>query len=350
MAKNLNFIKFIDIKIIQKHDIIALGDTMCLKENTITMLQNIFLYSGIIIPLLYVLRCAVHKKKRKYMPKHLLIALLVGGGIFLVRLGFEQTDKCNSDTQPVGNNISSTTTSSTTLSTTTTTISATTTPTSTSTTTKKTTTTTKSSDDGYIGTSSKGYSITKKSGAYYVDGYLIVNKSYALSSSWVPKNTYSKISAEICKTCIDKTAYADWQRMKSDATAIGLNIYIASGYRSYQYQKGLYESYLKKDSKAKVDTYSARAGHSEHQSGLAFDLNSVNDSFAATAEGKWIAKNAYLYGYIIRYPKGKTDETGYKYEPWHLRYVGADLAKKLYNDGDWLTMESYFGLDSKYSS
>ena len=136
--------------------------------------------------------------------------------------------------------------------------------------------------------------------------------------------------------------------MKNDATSIGLNIWIQSGYRSYEYQQGLYEKYVSRDGKQQADTYSARPGHSEHQSGLSFDLNSVNDSFAATDEGKWVQDNAYLYGFIIRYPKDKSNETGYKYEPWHLRYVGKDLASKLYNNGDWITMETYFGIDSRY--
>jgi D-alanyl-D-alanine carboxypeptidase len=99
---------------------------------------------------------------------------------------------------------------------------------------------------------------------------------------------------------------------------------------------------------AQADTYSARPGHSEHQTGLCFDLNSIDDSFAYTNEGKWVNNNAHLYGFIIRYPKGKESITGYQYESWHLRYVGKDLANKLYNDGNWLTMEEYYGLSSKY--
>ena len=98
-----------------------------------------------------------------------------------------------------------------------------------------------------------------------------------------------------------------------------------------------------------ADKYSARAGHSEHQTGYCFDLNTIDDSFAFTNEGKWVDNNAYLYGFIIRYPKGKEELTGYQYESWHLRYVGKDLAKVLYNNGDWITMEEYFGLTSKYN-
>ena len=82
---------------------------------------------------------------------------------------------------------------------------------------------------------------------------------------------------------------------------------------------------------------------------MAIDLNTINDTFHNTPEAKWLANNCYKYGFILRYPKGKTDETGYKYESWHFRYVGVDLASKLYNNGDWITLESYFGITSKYN-
>lgn len=201
----------------------------------------------------------------------------------------------------------------------------------------------------YIKTTPKGYILEKIDGAYYIDDYLIVNKSYPLSEDWLPKNPKEKIETEICKNCIDKTAHEKWIQMKNDAAAIGLNIYISSGYRSFDYQKGLYQHYINKGGTEYADITSARAGHSEHQSGFAFDLNSVDSSFTATSEGKWVNDNAHLYGYIIRYPKDKTHETGYKYESWHLRYVGKYLADKLYNNGNWITMEAYFGLESKYS-
>ena len=138
--------------------------------------------------------------------------------------------------------------------------------------------------------------------------------------------------------------------MKSDAAALNLNLWAQSGYRSYDYQNDLYNSYVKRRGKTAADTFSARPGHSEHQSGLAFDLNTIDSSFKNTDEGKWVAKNAYLYGYILRYPEGKTNETGYIYEPWHIRYVGKELAKALYNNGNWITMESYFGVTSEYDN
>ncbi len=136
--------------------------------------------------------------------------------------------------------------------------------------------------------------------------------------------------------------------MQADAKSLGLNIKITSGYRSYKTQETIYNNYVYRDGKTNADIYSARPGYSEHQSGLSFDLNSISDAFAKTNEGIWVNNNAYLYGFIIRYPKNKQNETGYKYESWHLRYVGEKLARTLYNDGDWITIEDYFGLDSFY--
>lgn len=195
---------------------------------------------------------------------------------------------------------------------------------------------------------SNGYILKVVDGIAYVDGYLIVNKTYNLSSEYKPVNPYQAVSGDWCISCIDKDTMEAFRVMQSDASSVGLNIYIASGYRGYNNQNTLYNNYVSRDGKENADTYSARPGHSEHQTGLCFDLNSVDDSFSDTSEGKWINNNAYLYGFIIRYPKGKESVTGYQYESWHLRYVGVDLAKKLYNNGDWITMEEYFGLSSSY--
>ena len=137
--------------------------------------------------------------------------------------------------------------------------------------------------------------------------------------------------------------------MSSAALLDGINIWCQSGFRSYDTQKKLYDNYVERDGKISADTYSARPGHSEHQSGLACDINDViNSSFNNSPEAKWAAKNAYKYGLILRYPKDKSDETGYKYESWHFRYVGVELATKLYNNGDWITLEDYFGITSEY--
>lgn len=224
----------------------------------------------------------------------------------------------------------------------------------TTTTTKKITTATKnnvSAQSNKTGKTSKGYTVEYKDGAYYVGGYLIVNKTYPLTSTWKPSNTFKTVPSDgFAREPLNNEAYENWKQMKSDAAALGLNLWAQSGYRSYDYQNDLYNGYVKRKGKAAADTFSARPGHSEHQSGLAFDLNTIDSSFKNTDEGKWVAKNAYLYGYILRYPEGKTNETGYIYEPWHIRYVGKELATALYNGGDWITMENYFGVTSEYDN
>lgn len=167
----------------------------------------------------------------------------------------------------------------------------------------------------------------------YIGGILIVNKTYALPADYAPG--------------VDKTAQAAFDEMQADAAAEGLNIYISSGYRSYDYQAGLYQRYVDKDGKAEADRYSARPGHSEHQTGLAFDLNSIDNSFADTKEGKWVTRNCYKYGFIIRYPADKEDVTGYMWEPWHIRYLGKETAQSVYDSG--LCLEEYLGITSQYA-
>lgn len=202
------------------------------------------------------------------------------------------------------------------------------------------------SDGEYL--TDKGYTLKIEDGVASVDDIVIVNKTYSLPSTFKPVDPKVEVTSERCNSCLDKEVMKAFDLLKSDASSLSLNIYIASGYRSYSYQETLYNNYTMVSGVSGADTYSARAGHSEHQTGLCFDLNSVDDSFFYTDEGKWVNDNAWLYGFIIRYPKGKEDITGYQYEPWHLRYVGKDLASELYNDGDWITIEEYFGISSNY--
>lgn len=182
-------------------------------------------------------------------------------------------------------------------------------------------------------------------GVTYIDGILIVNKTYALPSDYRPSNAGDY---QYCTTCLTPETSNAFNEMQADAQALGLNLYISSGFRSYSYQEGLYNDYAYRDGQAEADTYSARPGHSEHQTGLAFDLNTIDDSFAYTEEGKWVAENCHKYGLILRYPKGKETQTGYQYESWHLRYVGNELAQKLYNNGNWITLEENFNITSVY--
>lgn len=184
-------------------------------------------------------------------------------------------------------------------------------------------------------TTSKGFYGYTKNGITYIDGILVANKTYSLPASYNPGGLTS-----VTRKYMNK--------MFADAKSIGLNIYLSSGFRSYSDQKYIYNNYVSYDGNEKADTYSARAGHSEHQTGFAFDVNDISNAFDDTPEAKWLSENAWRYGFILRYPKGKTNETGYMYESWHFRYVGEELAKKLYNNGDWITLESYFGITSKY--
>ena len=185
-------------------------------------------------------------------------------------------------------------------------------------------------------TTSKGFKGYTKNGITYIDGVLIVNKTYSIPSTYYTGDITSETRSNMNK-------------MFADAKALGLNIYLSSGFRSYNTQKIIYNNYVSYDGKEIADTYSARPGHSEHQTGLAFDVNQINDTFIGTPEANWLSDNCYRYGFILRYPNGKTNETGYKYESWHFRYVGTELATKLYNNGDWITLENYFGITSQYN-
>lgn len=184
-------------------------------------------------------------------------------------------------------------------------------------------------------TTAKGYSIENKNGNYYIEGVLIANKTFSLSNSYNPGNLTDEFNN-------------NFSILQSDAKNDGFDLKVISGFRSYSSQKSTYNGWVNKYGQAKADTLSARPGHSEHQTGLAADINSLNQSWGNTDEGKWLNNNCYKYGFIIRYPYGKDNITGYIYEPWHIRYVGKDLAEKLYNDGNWITLEEYFGIDSKY--
>ena len=140
--------------------------------------------------------------------------------------------------------------------------------------------------------------IVNKDGLTYVDGILIANKTYGLPSDYNPGLT-------------EETKRA-FENMKRDAAKENISLFISSGFRSYNYQKTLYNGYVDRDGKKAAEKYSARPGHSEHQTGLAIDLNNPSSSFINTKEAKWIEKNCWKYGFIIRYPNGKENITGYQ--------------------------------------
>ncbi len=130
-----------------------------------------------------------------------------------------------------------------------------------------------------------------------------------------------------------------FNNMKSEAIQSNISLWIVSGFRSYQTQESIFNRNIGLYGEETANTFSAKPGQSEHQTGLAFDINSTRWAFAESREAKWLAENCWKYGFIIRYPKGKEDITGYVYEPWHIRYVGKEQAQKIKDSG--LCLEEY---------
>ena len=137
--------------------------------------------------------------------------------------------------------------------------------------------------------------------------------------------------------------------MRAAGATEGLDLIAFSTYRSYDYQVELYQRYVDEYGQEAADRFSARPGYSEHQTGLGFDIGEVgqeihwaSESFEDTEAGKWLSENAHNFGFILRYPPNKEHITGYQYEPWHFRYLGVDLATKVYNSE--LTLEEYLNI------
>lgn len=177
----------------------------------------------------------------------------------------------------------------------------------------------------------------------YINGVLIVNKTYPLPKSYTDK-TNPQATAEArnaLNAMFSAAAGAGHTNMR--VTGNG------TGYRSYATQSSLYNNYVKRDGQAAADRYSARPGYSEHQTGLAFDIikAGMTSDPATLSSWAWLAENAHNYGFILRYPEGKESVTGYQSEPWHYRYVGVELAGIIHSSG--LTLEEYFGITSQYA-
>ena len=171
---------------------------------------------------------------------------------------------------------------------------------------------------------------------------ILVNKFYHLKEDYVP-NDLVTLSGQYNKGAnnkMRKDAALAFMEMVDAAKLDNIILYNMSAYRDYNYQVNLYNKYIQRDGKEAADKYSARPGYSEHQSGLCSDLNNISDSFDGTDEAIWLKNNAYKYGFILRFPKDKENITGYKYEPWHYRYVGKDAAKIIYDDD--ITLEEYY--------
>ncbi|MBI1952193.1 M15 family metallopeptidase [Candidatus Saccharibacteria bacterium] len=191
--------------------------------------------------------------------------------------------------------------------------------------------------------------------------WVVVNKGRILPSDYVPAdpvvpNVSLNESASSDNMHLRRDAATALEKLTSAASGESIKLMLVSGYRSYATQQSVYSGYVSSQGKAYADATSAQPGHSEHQTGLAADLGAISGKcqlepcFGDMAEGKWLAANAHDYGFIIRYQKNKTNLTGYDYEPWHLRYVGVELAAVL-NKAD-QTLEQFFSLPAypSYSS
>ena len=194
-----------------------------------------------------------------------------------------------------------------------------------------------------IGIDKPYYTNTKKAENLNTN-LILVNKYNYLTEDYIPENlepidiAYARSGMQLVREA--KEAF---ETLSEDAKKEGMNIIAMSSYRRYDYQVNLYDNYVATDGKEAADTYSARAGYSEHQTGLAVDVyNKVlpYTSFEETEEFNWMQENAYKYGFILRFPKDKVNITGYQYESWHYRYVGKEAAKYIH-DHD-LTLEEYY--------
>lgn len=342
-----------------------------MKSSTLTLItSNICFGLCILIPIIFLIYFIKSKGKNKNYSLAIVIAIILFlipyGAKLIIRLNGDNMIKINCYVNNICKENTSTTDDNDETTTTTTKKKETTTKT------KKTVPTTKQSssstyyekvklidgDKTDLGTTSNGYEIFQINGVTYIDGYLIANKTYSLPEDYIPTDTKKSAVGvtNTCNECINNTVMSAWNKMQADAKAAGIALKIGSGYRSYNTQKNIYNNYVKRDGQQQADTYSARPGSSEHQTALCFDICGTNlssdkcisSAFNNTNEAKWINDNASKYGFIIRYPQGKQDKTGYKYESWHVRYVGTDLANELYNNGNWISMEEYFGVTSVY--
>ena len=173
---------------------------------------------------------------------------------------------------------------------------------------------------------------------------ILVNKYYHLSEKYAPDDIVTMSSQYAYPgNSIRKDVYDAFKKMADDAKKEKIVLIVNSSYRDYNTQKEIYDDYADKNGKEYADKYAARPDYSEHQSGLALDIFTPGagmKTFSDTDAYKWLINNCYKYGFILRYPDGKEDITGYSYESWHYRFIGEDLAKKVYESG--LTFDEYY--------
>lgn len=162
-----------------------------------------------------------------------------------------------------------------------------------------------------------------------IDGILLVNKEHCINASYAPG--------------LEPEVSAAFEQMQADALNDGIELHILSDYRSYEEQVATFDYWVSVNGYEEATKLSAEPGFSEHQTGLVIDVGGtscdLNECFATTPEGIWLADNCYKYGFIIRYPEGKEAITGYSYEPWHIRYVGITAATEITEQG--ITLEEY---------
>lgn len=175
--------------------------------------------------------------------------------------------------------------------------------------------------------------------------WVVVNKQHPLSPiDYAPSDLVTAYGHQVGSRLVP-----DLTAMITDAAKTGAAITLVSTYRSYPYQVSLYNSYVSADGQEKADTYSARPGYSEHQTGLAVDFGDragtcvIETCYGDTAEGKWLAANAYKYGFLLRYTAAERTVTGYQAEAWHYRYIGRDLASEMHKRGI-ATLEEFFSV------
>ncbi|MED0675714.1 M15 family metallopeptidase [Aneurinibacillus thermoaerophilus] len=179
---------------------------------------------------------------------------------------------------------------------------------------------------------------------------VLVNKQWMLPDGYKPSDLVEPnvpfiFKEKLEKRLMRKEAAQALEKLFAGAKKDGIHLSGVSGYRSYKTQTALFNRYIKTHGEEAARKFSAAPGHSEHETGLAIDVSgstgkcAAEDCFANTPEAKWLAKHAPEYGFIIRYPKGKEAITGYKYEPWHIRYVGINIAKEIASKN--ITLEEY---------
>lgn len=183
--------------------------------------------------------------------------------------------------------------------------------------------------------------------------WVVVNKGRILPSDYVPADLVTpsvplRLIAGASEMKVRASAASAMEKMFAAATQQNIRLMLASGYRSYNEQNVIYSGYVRTQGQVQADAQSAKPGHSEHQSGWAADIEpasrlcEVSQCFGATPEGKWLVANAHSFGFIIRYQLDQENLSGYEYEPWHIRYVGVELADQIVKSGD--TLEQFFGL------